>query len=176
MQHDYHSTVNASGVPDRCSCTLFPAISIFRYQAGFTLMELMIAIAIICIMAATAIPNGIAWHFNAQFNGSTREIKSIIEDTRMSAIKANLPATITFNGTGTFTTQTQDIVAWVTTPGPIVNHQTATGVTVSANNGGVLTFNNRGMPQNGLGSTVTLQYNGLSRQIIVSSVGSSRIQ
>ena len=142
-------------------------------HAGFSFIELMVAIAVIGILASIAIPNAIAWRNNSQFNAAVREVKSAIEGARMAAIRTNLPADVFFNGTNTFNIQTRDIVAGVAVPRALVAHQLAPGVVVSSNNGGQLTFNNRGMATN---MTITIQHaNGLMRQIVVAIVGSSRI-
>ena len=143
-------------------------------RAGFSLMELMVIISIIGLLAAIAIPNAIAWRNNAQFSAAVRQVKATIEGMRMDAIKRNLPTTLIFNNTGTFTTQTSGIVGGVAVVNPPVNHQLPTGVTVDANNDQRLTFNNRGMATP---RTVTVQHtNGLSNQIVVAITGSSRIQ
>ena len=174
MRHDYGLTDNSCRVLNEHASSHPPAVSGLRYQDGFTLMELMITIAIIGILAAIATPNAISWRNNAQFNAAVREVKSAIEGTRMAAIKTNLPATVTFDGSDTFTTQTREIVAGVATPKTAVDYKMAPNVTVSANNGGVLTFSNRGMASN---MTITIDHtNGLSRDIVVSILGSSRIQ
>lgn len=150
-----------------------PVASRINNLNGFSLMELMVSIAVIGILAAVATPSATAWRNNAQFNSAVREVKSAIDGTRMAAIRTNLPANVTFDGTNTFTTQTRGIVAGVATPGAAANHQLEPGATVNANNGGVLTFNNRGMASN---MTVTIDHtNGLCRQIVLSIVGSSRI-
>ena len=177
MRHDHGLNFIASGLRAGWGDSpRSPAVSVPGHQAGFTLLELMVTIAIVAVLASIAIPNTVAWRNNSQFNAAVREVKSAIEGARMAAIKTNLPATVTFNGTGTVTTQTQEIVAGVATPGTTVDHQMAPGVTVSANNGGVLTFNNRGMAP-GANMTITVDHtNGLSRDIVVSILGSSRIE
>ena len=143
-------------------------------RSGFSLMELMITLAIFAILAAIAIPNAIAWRANSQFSAAVRQVKSTIDGTRMAAIRTNMPTDVFFNGTGTFTTQTRAIDAGVVVLNPLVNHTLAAGVTVNSNNGGQLTFNNRGMAQN---TTVTIQHtNGLTNQVVVAITGSSRIQ
>jgi len=143
-------------------------------RTAFSLLELMAAIAVIAILAAIAIPNVVAWRNNAQFSAAVRQVKSVIEGTRMAAIKSNLPAGLFFNGTGLFTVQTRGIVGGAAVLNPFVNHQLPAGVTVNANNGGQLNFSSRGMATP---CTVTVQHsNGLSSRIIVAITGSSRIQ
>lgn len=144
---------------------------------GFTMMELVVTIAIIGILTGIAIPNAIAWRNNSQFNGAVREVKSAIESMRMAAIRTNLTSNVTFNNTNTFTTQSQTIIGGVPQPGVVVNHRAMTGISINSNFGGnQLTFNNRGMPLGGIGGTVTVRHvNGLSRRIVIATVGSSRI-
>ena len=175
MRDNFGSTLAKRNLATRPWQIRMRTISQIKNRSGFSLIELMVAIAIFAVLAAIAIPNAIAWRTNAQFNAAVREVKAAIEGTRMAAIRTNLSADLFFNGTNTFNTQTQAIVEGDSTPGALVAHQLAPGITVAANNGGQLTFNNRGMASN---RTVTIQHpNGLlTRQIIVTILGSSRIQ
>jgi len=144
-------------------------------QTGFSLMELMVTLATLAILAAIVIPNMIAWRNNSQFGAAVRQVKSTIDGMRMAAIRTNLPTTVSFNNTGTFTTQTNGIVAGAAVPNAAVNRQLPAGVTVFSNiDPAPLTFNNRGLATP---CTVTVQHtNGLFNQIAVAITGSSRIQ
>ena len=144
-------------------------------QSGFSMMELMVSIALIAVLASVATPNVIAWRNNAQFNSAVRQVKSNIEGMRMFAIKNNLRAAVAFtDGADSFDTITWDRAAGA--PGAPNTYQLAPDIRVSSNFGGdQLIFNSRGMA-NTIG-TVTIQNTaGLSRLITVSLVGSSRIQ
>ena len=147
-----------------------------KKRSGFTLMELMVSIAVIGITAAIATPNVIAWRNNAQFNAAVRQVKVAIEGARMTAIRSNLQAVVAFtDGANTFDTNAWDRVAGALNLVP-KTHRLATDIMVSSNfTGDLLRFNNRGLviPPTG---TITIQNaDGLCREIVVSSVGSSRI-
>lgn len=142
---------------------------------GFTLMELMITIAIVGILSAVAVPNMIAWRNNAQFNSGVRQVKIAIEETRMDAIKTNMPSRMDFDVNG----NSFDRVKWdltANTYGTPVTHTLPPGVTISGSTFGAdeLEFSPRGMAING---RVILQGSaGQTRQVVVALTGSSRIE
>ena len=150
-------------------------------RAGFSLMELMVTIAIIGILAAIVIPNGLSWRRNAQFNSAVREVKANMERTRMFAIRSNVPADVVFvDGANTFSTVRRNRVAGALVAVPQV-HQLDAGITLTSTFAGdVLNFNNRGMAFNaGVPNPGTVTVNGpggLTHNITVSVVGSSQVQ
>ena len=151
-------------------------------RAGFSLMELMVTIAIIGILAAVVIPSGLSWRRNAQFNSAVREVKAHMERTRNFATRSNLPADVVFvDGANTFSTvrRSRNLGALVVLPAQV--HQLDAGITlVSTFAGDVLNFNNRGMAFNaGVPNPGTVTVNGpggLTNNITVSVVGSSQVQ
>lgn len=68
-----------------------------RYKArGFTLMELMIVIAIMAILAAIAAPNYTSFMAQRRLNGAARQIMSDLMHARMQAVNQNNEFKITF--------------------------------------------------------------------------------
>ncbi|MGB9499054.1 MAG: Tfp pilus assembly protein FimT/FimU [Dissulfuribacterales bacterium] len=143
-----------------------------KNRSGFTLMELMIAIAIFAILVAIATPNAISWLRNSQFNSAVRNVKATIEGMRMYAVKANSDAVIRFDGDNTFETEKHNRG----TVNPPVTHHLASGISVTSLTftNDELRYNSRGMAKNG---TLEIRSdNGLCRRIVVAVVGSSRIE
>jgi prepilin-type N-terminal cleavage/methylation domain-containing protein len=72
-------------------------MKIMRRNSGFTLMELMVTIAVVAILASLAVPNFIAWLPNYRLQSGAEEIQSALQLARITAIKENATATVAFN-------------------------------------------------------------------------------
>jgi prepilin-type N-terminal cleavage/methylation domain-containing protein len=69
----------------------------FRESVGFTQVELIVAIVIIAIAAAFALPNVLEWRANAKLNGAARDLVGHFQIARMEAAKRSGFCTITFS-------------------------------------------------------------------------------
>ncbi len=58
-------------------------------QAGFTLMEIMVATAIFAILCAIAVPNYISWLPGHRLRSAAADIRSNLQLTKMQAIREN---------------------------------------------------------------------------------------
>jgi prepilin-type N-terminal cleavage/methylation domain-containing protein len=58
-------------------------------KKGFTLIEVMVVVALIAILSGIALPNAIAWRSNAQLSSTVREIMADLQLAKMEAIKRN---------------------------------------------------------------------------------------
>jgi len=127
---------------------------LMKKNSGFTLMEMMIVIAIIGITAAIAIPNVISYLPKHRLNGGARDVYSAMQYARLRAVKERTPVFIDFNtGANTFnvlsdsngngTLDGGDTVLKTGNMPPDVNMTNATQFT------GLVTwcgFNSRGLP------------------------------
>ncbi len=66
-----------------------------RCQRGFTLIEVMIAVAIVGILAMVAVPNYLQWNARYQLKQGTTELAGSLNLARMAAMNRNLAVTVT---------------------------------------------------------------------------------
>ena len=68
-----------------------------RNARGFTLMELMVTIAIVAILATIAVPNYIAWLSKRNLRSSAIDVQAAIQQAKMTAIRENTSVSLKFN-------------------------------------------------------------------------------
>lgn len=66
-----------------------------RCQRGFTLIEVMIAVAIVGILTMVAVPNYLQWNARYQLKQGTTELAGSLNLARMAAMNRNLAVTVT---------------------------------------------------------------------------------
>ena len=158
-----------------------------RKNTGFTLMELMVAIAIIAIAASIAIPNIVGWLPTHRLASASRAILSDLQQARLRAVKENTSVTVQFD-----TGNERYNVFWDNgegggSPGDGLQNGTERifkseampasinlDSTTFADNS--VCFSNRGLPNPALSGTVTiLNSQNINRQIVVNQTGNSTI-
>lgn len=65
--------------------------------SGFTLIEVIIVLAVVGIMAAIAVPNFYKWLPGMKLKGASRDLYSNMQKARMQAVKENRDISIRFN-------------------------------------------------------------------------------
>lgn len=68
-----------------------------RNSRGFTIIELIVVIAIMGVLMAIAIPNFSQWTTNYRLKAAAREIYSNFQKARIEAIKTNSNVVVSFN-------------------------------------------------------------------------------
>jgi prepilin-type N-terminal cleavage/methylation domain-containing protein len=68
-----------------------------RKNTGFSLLELMVVIAIIAILSTIAVPGIIGWLPKHRVGNAARDVKSTLEFARSNAIKRNTEVRVDFD-------------------------------------------------------------------------------
>jgi type IV fimbrial biogenesis protein FimT len=80
-------------------------------NSGFSLIELLLVIAVIAIICAIAIPNLIGWRNKAQLGRAARDLYGSFQKAKMEATRSNKYCSISFNNI-TVNGQAYDYVAY----------------------------------------------------------------
>ncbi len=157
---------------------------------GFTLLELMVGMAILAILTAVSVPNAGAWLANHRLSSSARDVYSMIQLSRLRAVKEQSDVVININsssgsyisfvdngaGGGTINDGSQSGTEPTVLSGQFEGDISLVSVTSSD-----FRFDSRGFPKkigsNAFGGTTVSIKNGQNQQksVILSFAGHVRI-
>lgn len=141
-------------------------------EVGFTLLEVILAMALFSILAAIALPNWTALVPGFRLNGAARQIQSEFHRTKARAVSGNTDLRLVF-ASRNYVIERKNGASWETTGEnkPLPDGIDIRSVTVSG-----LGFTPRGTPTPGTGGTVKLcNGTGVGKNIVVGSTGRVRI-
>jgi type IV fimbrial biogenesis protein FimT len=149
---------------------------------GFTLVELMIVIAIFAVIAAVITPTFLASRDHSKVKGDAVNLRAVFESAKLRAIKHNTNVVVRFPDTTSYQVfiDTNRNNAQDAGEDLIVNETLAPGVTITSNTftDNDMAFNPRGMA-NGPNSTGTITMTspgGERYSVVVSSFGRVRME
>lgn len=148
---------------------------------GFTILELMIAIAIIGILAAAITPSFLSWRDRSKARGDATGLRAAFESAKLRAIKHNTNVVVTFPDANSYRAFIDTNENGVRDGGEdiIVDRSLSPGVTITTNTftGNDMAFNPRGMANgpNSTGRVIMTSLGGAVYEVVVSSFGRVRM-
>ena len=134
-------------------------------RRAFTLAEILIAVAVFGILAATAVPQFIAFRPKSRLNGAARQVYSELMWARSKAVNENSAYVVTFP-----TNQTIQITGSTTKTISIQSEYSDVTLTSSAS---TITFSSRGTAD--VAPTITLTNSGGTKTVTVRITGTASI-
>jgi prepilin-type N-terminal cleavage/methylation domain-containing protein len=132
---------------------------------GFSLAEVIVAIAVFAILAAIAIPQFVAFRPKNRLNGAARQIYSELMWARSKAVNDNSSYVVTFP-----TNQTMQIAGSTT---KTVNIQTEYSDVTLSSTAATITFSSRGTTD--VAPTITLTNPGGTKSVTIRITGTVSI-
>jgi type IV fimbrial biogenesis protein FimT len=135
-----------------------------KFAGGFSLLELVVALALLGVIAAIALPNWSRLVPSYRLNSSARQVQSELHHLKMRAVAENVSFQLAYlQGASAYTVQ-KELKSMVTKPLP-------EGVIITK--AGTVSFSPRGTAA---GNRVRLRTaDGLCKQVVVSPTGRVRI-
>lgn len=162
-----------------------------KAQSGFTLIEIMVVVALIAILASLAVPSWTQLLVRNSVRASVNDFSLSLQFARSQAVLLNSPVTLCPSSDGANCTATDYAAGWIVRVGPAANSVgqrilqdvlQRDRVTITASHAGAqFIFLPNGSPGNGFaGSTVAITptatgLNDLTRWLCINRTGRIRV-
>ena len=148
-----------------------------KHTLGFSVMELMVVMAIIATIVAVSTPSMIDWRQDHQLNTAARNIQASIQRLRIQAMKEKSSAEIIFDAAANKYEARVHMRGVKAGRMKVLRYHLPPGIQINKINfkNSTLRFNSRGLPAGGAGSVSLINQRGILRRIIVPITGNSRI-
>ncbi len=145
-------------------------------QSGFTLIEMMIVIAILAIFAGIAVPNFLSYLPKHRLNGAARQVMGDLMAARMKAVKENTTVTVAWDSDHAYkiSTASENKTMNIWPNYRDVKIGSVSGGSFSSNSFSSINFLSRGTIQPG-GGSIGLTNSTDSKKVTVSIAGRVKI-
>ena len=145
-----------------------------RRRDGFTLIEIIVALTIVGILSAIAIPNWSTLLPTHALNGAARQVQSELHRLKSRAVSENAAFHLVFSTSSyTYTIEKYSGGSWTATG---ENKPLPEGITLASTSDTTLGFTSRGTSSDSSDRTVKLcNIKGAGKNVVLSDIGRVRI-